>query len=78
MEPNIKNIRLLKTSLSYLDSKGIIIYKEDKTTKDCFVATWSMKLKKQYSTELEILKHCRRLTHQENKSDKYVIYLLKT
>ena len=39
IEPNAKNINLLKVALSYLDSQGIIVYKEDKTKKDYFVAT---------------------------------------
>ena len=78
IEPNAKNINLLKVTLSYLDSQGIIVYKEDKTKKDYFVATWSMKYKEQYSTELKILTHCREIAKKAKKSDKYIVYLLKT
>lgn len=78
IEPNTKNINLLKAALSYLDSQEIIVYKEDKSRKDYFVATWSIKSKEEYSTELKLLSHCRNIANKAKKSDKYIIYLLKT
>lgn len=78
VEPNIKNIRLLKAALTFLDNQEIIVYKEDKSKKNYFVATWSMKSKEQYSTQLKILAQCRNIAQKEKKSDKYIPYLLKT
>ena len=39
IKPNSKNIRILKETLEFLDEKQFIVYKEDKSKKDFFIAS---------------------------------------
>lgn len=39
IKPNFKNIRILKETLEFLDEKQFIVYKEDKSKKDFFIAS---------------------------------------
>ena len=74
----IQNIKLLKNSLIYLDSKGFITYKEDTSNKNYFLASWSIEPKKQYKVQIKLFQEIKKLIKKEKKSDKYIIYALKT
>ena len=39
IKPNSKNIKILKETLEFLDEKQFIVYKEDKSKKDFFIAS---------------------------------------
>lgn len=78
MDLTYQNLKLLKNSLAYLDAKGFITYKQDTSNKNYFLASWSIELKKQYKTQIKLLQEIRKLIYIENKSEKYIIYALKT
>jgi hypothetical protein len=78
IKANAKNIRLIKNSLEYLDSIGLITYKEDTSDANWFIAAWSKQPRQQYKTQLQLFKICRDLSLQEHKSNKYIVYLIKT
>ena len=78
IKPNSKNIKILKETLEFLDEKQFIVYKEDKSKKDFFIASWSMKSKLQYKTQLNVLSEFRKITESLNKPKNYTILFFKT
>lgn len=78
MDLTYQNLKLLKNSLVYLDAKGFITYKQDTSNRNYFLASWSIELKKQYKTQIKLLQEIKKLINKEKKSDKYIIYALKT
>lgn len=78
LEPNKKNINIIKQTLHYLDSIGLITYKVDTSNKDWFVGIWSIVTKNKYKIELKIINQLKNIIIKEKKSNKYIMLLLKT